>query len=181
MFTLPTNLATDAIDFNDAGTVVTGTLLTVSLGTADAFGRGVVTSNTGISFNYYVVGPEVVRIIDVDTTDAAVGSAFGQGTNASAATNASLPNSVFAVSGNPWSGIYYSTAGQITTVSGTSPGTFTGVAEAAEMETFLSSAASAVAGSYTIAANGYGSLTIGGFGGADVSAFQVYATDPTPI
>ncbi len=178
VFTLP-SAASDVIDVNDAGTVVNGTLLTVSLGTADAFGRGTVTSSTGILFNYYVVGPEVVRIIDVDATDAAVGSAFGQGTNATAATNASLPNSVFAASGNPWSGIYYGTAGQITTVSSTSPGTFTGVGEEAELETFISGAASLLAGSYSIAPNGYGNLTIGGFGGGNVSAFQVYATDPT--
>jgi hypothetical protein len=177
VFTLP-GAATDVVDLNDAGVVTPGTALTVSLGTPDAFGRGVVTTSlTGISLNYYVVGPEAIRIIDVDTTDAAVGSAFGQGSNATGGSNASIVPAIFGVSGNPWSGIYYSTAGQITPDATT--GTFTGVGESAEMETHLSGAASVLAGTYSIAGNGYGSLGISGFGGGDVSAFQVYATDPT--
>ncbi|MFZ0299825.1 MAG: hypothetical protein WAM13_15850 [Candidatus Sulfotelmatobacter sp.] len=175
VFTLPTNAASDVIDLNDAGNVVPGTLLTASLGTADAFGRGVLTSSTGISFNYYIVGPEAMRIIDVDTTDAAVGSAFGQGTATGTFTNASLVASVFGVSGNPY-GFEYATAGQFTT--NPTNGSFSGVGEDAELETFLSGAASVVGGPYSIAANGYGSLTIGGFGGGDVSALQIYATDP---
>ncbi len=176
VFTLPTNAASDVIDLNDAGDVVTGTLLTASLGTADAFGRGVLTSSTGISFNYYIVGPEAMRIIDVDTTDAAVGSAFGQGTATGTFTNASLVASIFGVSGNPFSGIPYATAGEFAT--NPTNGSFSAVGEDAELETFISGAAGELSGPYSIATNGYGSLTIGGFGGGDVSALQIYATDP---
>ncbi len=188
VFTLP-SAATDEVDANDDGdnTDVVAAPLTVSLGAPDSFGRGVATTSmqyggTAIAFNYYVVGPEVIRIIDVDETDAAVGSAFGQGTNGgTGATTASLGSSVFGVSGNPWSGIFYSAAGQFATTPAVSPATSTilGVGEEAEMETFLSSAASTVTGSYSINPNGYGSAAIGGFGGGDVSALQIYATDPT--
>jgi hypothetical protein len=182
VFTLP-SATTDEFDINDAGAATPVTLgqpLAISFGTPDSFGRGTITGTTGltgISLNYYVVGPEVVRIIDVDTTDAAVGSAFGQGSTTGAFANTSLTNSIFGVSGNPWSGIYYSTAGQIT--PNATAGTYTGVAESAELETHLSGAASVVGGSYSIGTNGYGSMSIGGFGGGDVSSLQVYATDPT--
>jgi len=188
VFTTPTAAATDEVDANDDGdnTDVVAAPLTVSLGPPDAFGRGVATtsmaySSTAISFIYYVVGPEVVRMIDVDETDSAVGSAFGQGSNGSGATSASLGTSIFGVSGGPWSSISYSTAGQFATTPVASPATSSllGVGEDAEMETFLSDAASVLDGSYTINANGYGSLSIGGFGGGDVSALQLYATDPT--
>ncbi|MGB6026671.1 MAG: hypothetical protein WBG40_15865, partial [Candidatus Sulfotelmatobacter sp.] len=182
VFTLP-SAATDEVDANDNGdnTSVVAAPLTVSLGTPDAFGRGTVTSSaqyggTAISLNYYVVGPEVIRIIDVDTTDAAVGSAFGQGSSTGAFADTSLVASVFGVSGDPW-GFEYATAGQFATNS--SNGSFSGVGEEAELETFVSGQAGAVGGPYTIGTNGYGSLTIGGFGGGDVSAIQVYATDPT--
>ena len=45
-----------------------------TLTTFDSFGRGTITStlnyyDTPIAFNYYVVGPEVLRIIDVDSND----------------------------------------------------------------------------------------------------------------
>jgi hypothetical protein len=166
--------ATDVIDLNDDGTVTAGTPLTVSLGTADSFGRGVVTTNLGISINYYVVGPEAVRLIDVDTTDSAVGSAFGQGSTTGAFSNASLANSVFGVSGDPF-GVEYTVAGQI---APSSPN-YSGVAEDVELDTeFVSGLASTISGSYAIAANGYGNMTIGGFGGGNVHALQVYAVDP---
>ncbi|MGA8500947.1 MAG: hypothetical protein WB683_05320 [Candidatus Sulfotelmatobacter sp.] len=188
VFTLP-SATTDEVDANDNGDTSTqGVLLTVSLGAPDAFGRGVLTSSleygsTGILFNYYVVGPEVIRIIDVDPstteagTDSAVGSAFGQGTNATAGANASLGASIFGVSGDPF-GFNYATAGEF--VTNATNGSFSGVGEDAELGTFISGAASVIGGPYSIAANGYGSLTINGFGAdSDVSAMQVYATDPT--
>ncbi|MGB2837442.1 MAG: hypothetical protein WBC30_17575 [Candidatus Sulfotelmatobacter sp.] len=183
VFTIP-SAATDEVDANDDGTLTTGAALTGSLGAPDSFGRGTVTSSleyggTPISFIYYVVGAEVIRIIDVDADDSAVGSAYGQGTTTGAFTNASLLASVFAVSGDPF-GDEYGVAGQITPDATPSPATFSGVAEDVELDTaFTSGLASPVAGTYTLAANGYGSLTISGFGGGNVGAMQVYATDPT--
>jgi hypothetical protein len=191
VFTIP-SAATDEVDVNDDGdtTTTVAAPLTVSLGTPDAFGRGVLTSSlvygsTGILLNYYVVGPEVIRIIDVDPSvstgpsDSAVGSAFGQGTNATGATNASLTASVFAVSADPF-GDEYGVAGQITPNSTPTPATYSGIAEDVELDTnFVSGLAGVVGGTYTIAANGYGSMTIAGFGGGNVHNLQVYATDPT--
>jgi hypothetical protein len=186
VFTTPTAAATDVVDANDDGdnTSVVATPLTVSLGAPDSFGRGIATTSmeyggTAISFNYYVVGPEVVRIIDVDETDSAVGSAFGQGTNGSAGSTASLGTSVLAVSGENFNAVPFAVGGQFATTPAASPATFAGVAEDVELETAVTGAASAVGGTYSIAANGYGSMSISGFGGGDVSAFQLYATDPT--
>jgi hypothetical protein len=183
VFTLP-SAATDEVDVNDDGdtTTTVAAPLTVSLGTPDAFGRGVLTSTlvygaTGISLNYYVVGAEAIRIIDVDAADSAVGSAFGQGTNATAGANTSLVNSVFAASGDPF-GSEYGVAGQITTNA--AAGTYSGVAEDVELDSpFVSGLAGTIGGSYSIAANGYGSMSVAGFGGGNVHTMQIYATDPT--
>ncbi len=183
VFTLP-SAASDVVDVNDAGAVQTALPLAVSLGTPDAFGRGVVTTGidyngTPIAFNYYVVGAEAVRIIDVDTADSAVGSAYGQGTNATAGANTSLANSVLAVSGNPF-GLEYTVAGQIAPDTTPTPAIYSGVGEDVELDTpFISGPASPISGSYSIAVNGYGSFSIGGFGGGNVSALGLYATDPT--
>jgi hypothetical protein len=181
--------STDEVDVNQAGTVSLAQPLTgTSLGTADSFGRGVLTTSLGyiegpttvpISFSYYVVGPEAIRVIDVDADDSAVGSAFGQGTNATGGANASLVASVLAVSADPW-GSSYGVAGQITPNSTPTPATYSGVAEDVELDNdFVSGLAGSIFGTYTINANGYGSMTVGGFGGGDEHALQVYATDPT--
>ncbi len=188
VFTIPA-ASTDEVDANDNGTLVAAAPLTgTALGSADAFGRGAVTTSleygsTPILFNYYIVGPEVIRIIDVDPstteagTDSAVGSAFGQGSTTGAFADTSLGASIFGVAGAPF-GFNYGTAGQFTTNS--TNGSFAGVGEDAELGTFISGAASTLTGPYTIGTNGYGSLTIGGFGvNSQVSAMQVYATDPT--
>ncbi len=180
------------LDVNDNGDVITGTAFTGSVGTADAFGRSVVTgiSNpstaTAITFATYVVGPEVLRIIDVNdeswgaaTSDSAVGSAFGQG--AGTFSNASLGTSVLALAGNPYQS-QYGTLGQFATSStSSSPADLTGVGDDNELDNFfVSPLASPFAGTYSIAANGYGTLTItGGLGGGMVSALGIYMTDPT--
>ena len=80
-----TTLENGLVDMNDYGTVTTGTALSGTVASFDSLGRGSITStlNYGgslIALNYYVIGPEAVRLIDVDTTDSAIGSAFGQGT-----------------------------------------------------------------------------------------------------
>lgn len=181
VFTLPSATG-DVVDLNDDGALTAATPLAVSLGTPDSFGRGTINSTTGldgVSLNYYVVGPEAIRIIDVDATDAAVGSAFGQGTATGTYTNASLAAAVFAVSSDPF-GDEYGVAGEITPDSTPVPAIYSGVAEDVELDTsFTSGLASTVSGTYTLASNGYGSLTISGFGGGNFGAVQVYATDPT--
>lgn len=184
VFTIGGASPNGTLDFNDDGTAATNQALTISLGTPDASGRGAITSGlkygaTPIAFNYYIVGPEAVRIIDVDTADSAVGSAFGQGSGSF--TNASLPASVLAISqGADGFGSEYGVAGQFTTNSTPVPATFAGVGEDNELDdSYLSPLASAFSGTYSVAANGYGSMTItGGLGGGGVSLLQLYLTDP---
>src|SRR5580698_4767283 len=159
----------------------------------DASGRGTITSSaqydidgteTAIAFNYYIVGPEAIRIIDVDTTDAAIGSAFGQGTNATAAGSTTFvdPTSsqaVFSVAGNPWTfgngavGMFTATAGAA------GAGTFAGVGEDFEVNNGISSGLEAsLAGTYTMGANGYGTPLAFTTDFGDTTTWGLYATDP---
>jgi hypothetical protein len=164
-------------DVDDAGATTTPTLGTTFTGTItgpDRFGRGAITS-TGLpaSLNYYVVGPEAIRIIDVDSTDSAVGSVFSQGTGGF--SNASLGSSVFGVESNS-DGSLYAAAGMFTTVPGS--GTFAGVADDNEYDNDTIVPAASIAGNYSIASNGYGSLTITAGDLGDVSVLGIYMTDP---
>jgi hypothetical protein len=186
-----TTLQSGLIDTNDAGTstVLLGTALSGTISPPDSLGRGFISGFTDpafastISINYYAVGPEVIRLIDVDnqatsgvfTTDSAVGSAFGQGANASGATNASLGGSVFGIEGSTFS-FNYDVVGLFSTNS--SAGTFSGVADDNEMSSFLLFTDTPISGNYSIASNGYGNLTIAAGVLGDISALGVYLTDP---
>src|ERR1019366_1123510 len=133
-----TSLSNGIVDANDNGTVTTGTAFAATISAADSFGRGTITGvafgGVPVALNYYIVGPEVIRIIDVDTTDSAVGSAFGQGTNATAANNASLGSSVLAIANNPYS-YEFGALGQFSTSNTSSnPADFSGVAEGNELD-----------------------------------------------
>ncbi len=164
-------------DVDDAGAATTPTLGIAFTGTTtapDAFGRGTISSAAlGISLNYYVVGPEAIRIIDVDGTDSGIGSAFGQG--AGTFDNTSLGSSVFGVESNSF-GNLYAAAGMFTTNSDS--GTFTGVADDNEYDNDTIVPAASISGNYTVAANGYGSLTITPGDLGDVSVLGIYLTDP---
>lgn len=175
-----TILQDGSVDTNDNGDVIIATPLSGTLSGVDSFGRGMITSTlnyagTPIALNYYVVGPEAVRIIDVDATDSAIGSAFGQGINATSSSNSSLGTSVFGIEGTPYI-VNYATVGMFTTSS--SLGTFSGVADDNEVLYGIQSPASAISGTYSIAGNGYGSLTIAAGDLGDVSALGLYMTDP---
>jgi hypothetical protein len=179
VFTITGTAVAGVTDQNDNGTVTLNQAFTGTLSAADAFGRGTltITGSSGL-INYYVVGPEVVRIINVDATDASVGSAFGQG--AGAFTNASLGASVLAMANNPFSG-QNGEVGQFTT-SSTSSNTanFAGVGEGNELANGVATTlASAITGTYTIGSNGYGSLTVGNGGLGDAATEGIYMTDPT--
>ncbi|MGP0020211.1 MAG: beta strand repeat-containing protein [Candidatus Sulfotelmatobacter sp.] len=164
-------------DVDDAGAATTPTLGIAFSGTItapDAFGRGTISSAAlGISLNYYMVAPEAIRIIDVDNSDSGVGSAFGQG--AGIFGNASLGSSVFGVESNS-SGNLYAAAGMFTTNADS--GTFTGIADDDEYDNDTIVPAAPISGNYTVAANGYGSLTITPGDLGDVSVLGIYMTDP---
>lgn len=183
-----TTLQNGLLDTSDGGTVTTGSSFTGNISTPDSFGRGTISnminytslvgSSAPVVLNYYVVGPEVLRIIDVDTanignafSDSALGSAFGQGVNATSASAASLGNSVFGMIGNTLS--QYAAAGMFATTS--SSGTLSGIADENELTNAIQLPASPIAGNYSIGNNGYGSIatSLG-----DISLIGLYLTDP---
>jgi hypothetical protein len=168
------NVTNGVMDIDNGGTLTPQTLFTGTMTGPDTLGRGTLTfSNMTDSFNYYVVGPEAIRIIDVDTSDSAVGSAFGQGASAGGFSNNSLVQAVFGVQSNAL-GFNYAAAGMFTTNSTAS--TFSGVADTDEegvVET-----ASAISGTYFVTTVGYGNLTITNGGAEDVSVLGIYMTDP---
>jgi hypothetical protein len=180
------------LDINDEGTIMTDVAFTSTSTTPDAFGRSTVTgiSNPTITpappivLASYIVGPEVVRLIDIDnealvgttqetTQDAAVGSAYGQGS--ATFTNATFPSpksasGVFTLLGQ-WSESY-ATLGEFTADSTTK--TFTaGEADDNELDNGVQEEAGSISGStYNLegtAANGYGTI-----------AFDWNTTTPTP-
>jgi hypothetical protein len=175
-----TTLQNGFLDTNDNGDVTMAAPLTGTLSTFDSFGRGTITSTlnyqgTPVALNYYVVGPEAIRLIDVDPTDSAVGSAFGQGVNATSSGAGSLGTSVFGIEGSPYP-INYATVGMFTTTPSAS--SFSGVADDNEQLYGLQLPATPITGNYSIASNGYGSLTIAAGDLGDVSVLGLYMTDP---
>jgi hypothetical protein len=178
-----TSLSNGILDVNDAQNVKTGEAFTATtISAADAFGRGSIggfsIDGVPIALNYYIVGPEVIRIIDVNPTDSSVGSAFSQGANAF--TNASLGSSVFALAGNPWTAGMDALGQFSTSNTSSSPADFSGVGDDYEPVNGVASApAFPIAGTYSIGANGYGSLIFRPFSLGDFSSLGIYMTDPT--
>ena len=83
VFTVSGSTASNGMyDVNDDGSISTGRTFTGATLSqpADTFGRGTLTG-TGIAntIAYYIVGPEAIRLIDMDSNNTLVGSAFGQG------------------------------------------------------------------------------------------------------
>jgi hypothetical protein len=167
--------------------------------TLGTFGRGTVQGSLDgitLTVNYYIVNSEVLRIIDVDTTDTAVGSAYGQGTAQGTFSNASIGTSVFSVGGDS---VLYNVVGQFTTEptedaakpkanlrgvhsDGTPPtlGTFAGVADVNEsVDGGPIVTAQAFNGTWGLATDGRGSFTFTAPPTDDIAVFGVYAVDPT--
>ena len=188
-----TSLSNGIFDVNDAGDVTTDTTFTGTLTALDSFGRGTITgTGLAITLNYYVIGPEAIRIIDVDTTDTAVGSAFGQGAAAGNFDNSSITGqSVFSLQANA-DGFPYSAAGQFTAGSGAvTPAvraqgvplqnSVTGVGDDDEAGNVIGADAMPISGLYSISGNGYGTLSIGTGSGTtlgDISFLGIYMVDP---
>jgi hypothetical protein len=178
------------IDINDAddpNTPEIANTFTPVAATPDAFGRSVITGITdigytgspAITFVTYPVGPEAMRMIDVDTTDTAVGSAFGQGS--ATFTNASLTSAVFTLEGQ-WSEPY-ATVGQFTTDSNGDGGIASGAADDNELFNGVQVENTSMLGStYDLESsgiNGYGSTSFNFQTSAvNVSTLGVYMTDP---
>jgi len=178
-------------DENDAGAVLPGNALTATdngVGT-DVFGRGSITGftdphngNAPISLVYYVVGPEVLRIIDIDADDAMAGSAYGQG-GATSFDSTVLSKDVFGILDNT-EDAYFAAAGQLVAAHsavGTYSATFSGEGDDEEGGTIMATGTpGGVAGNYSFSTTvlGYGSMTgITGLG--SIHTLGLYATDPT--
>lgn len=190
VFTITGTSISGVVDVNDGGNFSRNTPFSGVLGISSSFGRGTVTNNVAFpgSLNYYVVTPEVIRIINVDKTDTAVGSAFGQGANPNF-SNTSIRQSVFFLENNP-SG--YAAAGQFSTSAGAAaipnakfiahevqPSTneFNGVGDLNELDGPVLNPAN-ISGTYNLAANGYGTFNFdAGFG--DIATLGIYAVDPS--
>ena len=178
VFTITGTSVAGTTDQNDNGTVTSNHAFTGTLSAADSFGRGSFTiTGTTTVIRYYLVGPEVVRLIQVNTNSASVGSAFGQG--AGSFTSASLGTSVLAMAGNPWAN-GNATLGQFSTSNHSStPSNFAGVGDDIELGNGLHSLpAAAIAGTYTISSNGDGSMTITSANLGSVANLKIYMTDP---
>ncbi len=170
-------LSNGLVDLNSNSGITTGQTWSGSVTVPDAFGRGTIVG-TGSALNYYVVGPEVLRLIDVDTGDSGLGAAYGQGSTTF--TNASLGNSLLVMQGNSW-GFLYSTVGMYTTTPGS--GTIQGVED--DDEEGNPNSAFSVAGTYSISNtvnsvtyNGYGNATLLSGGASSTSAIGIYMIDP---
>ena len=167
------SLQNGIIDVNNAGTVTLGAAFAGSISSPDHFGRGTITG-AGIAgtTNYYVVGPKAIRIIDMDTTDTGIGSAFGQGGGVGSFSASSLGTSVFGIEGNAHA--VEAAVGEFTTVPG--GGTFQGVAD--RYLTGGMQNAFPISGTYSVASNGYGRLIIAPGDLGSFSTFGIYLTDP---
>jgi hypothetical protein len=177
--------AKGTVDVNDSSNVVTGTALSLSTGTPDFFGRSIVTGftnpvlATAITFASYPVGPEVIRFIDVNTADSAVGSAYGQGTTTF--TNSSLGASVFGIAGDLLSSQYAAAGLFATSNTASDPANFSGTADDNELDNNFQSLDAPISGTYSLQSsgiNGYGNLTIGSGNFGDVQTLQIYMVDP---
>jgi hypothetical protein len=183
-----TSVSSGTFDENDAGDIKTppgGTSFTGTLSSpADAFGRGTLTGTPfANTIAYYIVSPEAIRLIDVDSSSTLVGSAFGQGASAGNFTTSSIGNSVFSIQSN-FAGIPYGAVGQIAPTGGN----FSGVADlSAPVPDEAAADAQTISGTISVGSNGRGSLIItptalgaSEAGNAvEVANLGIYATDPT--
>jgi hypothetical protein len=179
---------TGTVDVNDGGVITTGTAVgvapaTVSFGVADSLGRGSITGSIvgTTAINFYIVGPEVLRLVNVDTGsgDTSVGSAYGQGAAGTTPvfSAASIGTSVFSVAGNDVDP--FAAAGRFTT-DGVS--TFSGVGDENESLSIGSVPvlAEGFGGTYAVNGSGYGNFTFGPADGlGSMLVLGVYVVDPT--
>jgi len=179
----------DVADGNTLVGVVRGISFNARFSPIDAFGRGVMSGISipvsglpplTLNFAYYRVGPKALRLIDIDPTVAAAGSAFAQGANAVSASNASLGQSVFAIAGNTnvMNSTYFVALGQFATSNTSSQiADLAGVADEDELAKTIKNA-SAITGTYQIQSNGYGSFSITSGNLGSIRSLGIYLTDP---
>ncbi len=193
VFSVSSSTVTGIADVNDNGTITAGATISGTVSDADAYGRGLTSgitiNGTALTLNYYIVGPEAIRVIDVDvdkgvsgTGGAAVGSAYGQGSSTTF-TASSLGASVFGLEGGLAPGAFpYDTVGMLTPNAANL--TFTGVMDDDEKGDVKT--ARVILGNYStsnvvggVTYNGYGNMTITPPNPyINVASLGMYMTDP---
>ncbi len=148
----------------------------------DASGRGTMTiagpSFAPFQFAYYVVGPEVFRLVGTNVGSSAIGSMYGQGSAAPNFSAASLSGSfVFGQSGLSDSGPGFAMAGQFTTNSTTGV-LSAGVADVNQGDGMPVSAGDLTGATYMVKADGYGGIALTGNTTDGLANFGVYLVDP---
>jgi hypothetical protein len=163
------NLTNGTLDTNDGGTFQSAAFQGTYT-SPDAFGRGTIAVNNG-TFVYYIVTPEVLRLVETDANVTASGSAFGQGTAASF-TNAALSgNFAFNVLGQSTTGAT-AVVGQFTTNGN---GTFTaGTADSVSGDGSTVSTLSMANSTYSFTGSPRGTASLAG----GVATVNIYLTDP---
>lgn len=192
-----TNIQNGTLDANDNGTITTFQTFTGNISAPDTFGRGTLSNlsvndgtGTGIGtvVNYYVVNPKVFRIIVMDDADAAVGSAYSQGTGT---FSPAIGPSVFSVISSSFGDTLYAAAGMLATFTpaaavpasarrpeGLGPiNNFNGVIDVDEEGNVVN--ASPISGFITAASNGYALTRIEGGDSLDIVNLGTYMVDPT--
>ena len=162
---------TITVDVNDNGAGQHGGTNTANYTAPDTFGRGTYTTPAQTLLVYYVVNSKVFRLATYDSGWADVGSAYAGATNAS---NSTLHREfVFGDSSVSSLGATYAAAGQMTFDGNGNVSGFADVNESGQVT------AAAFTGTYTMASNGYGSITIAPGNTQDVSSLGLYLADPT--
>jgi len=184
-----TSITNGFFDVNDAGDVTLAIPLTANIGAADSNGRGIISSTVDgfpTTVPYYIIGPEAMRVIDVDEFDTAVGSAFGQGTSTNGFTNANRVQSVLTVASNPDAFPVFDVIGTFTPVTEAgvvkSQGVpvmnnFTGFLDIDEEGEVPEVQPVATSGTYFIDSDGYGGITFTGETTLDLNFLGMYAVD----
>ncbi|MFZ0911229.1 MAG: hypothetical protein WAN24_17295 [Candidatus Acidiferrales bacterium] len=174
--------STSDVDIDSGGAVTTRNSFTGTLTGAalDASGRGVLTYG-GNTYAIYVIGPEVFRIVDIDTTTfSVVGSAFGQGAGAGSFSQASLMGS-FVFNNQGFSLFGFNEQAGLMTTDGAG-NISTGVIDYNQgglIPPLPPAPDGIIAGTYAMAGNGYGSAIGTVTGNPFITTYGVYLTDPT--
>lgn len=167
------NLTVSKLDFNTGGTVGRGGSNSTTYTAPDAAGRGTFAFG-GNHFVYYMVNAKVLRIVVTDAGEPDIGSAY-RGVAAGSITNATLGTSyVFTDSSNFSSGASFAAVGKLT-LNGNG-GVTSGFADVDEAGAVT---AAAVTGTYSVDANGYGTITLTPGNTQDISVLGLYLSDPS--
>ncbi|MFZ0636890.1 MAG: hypothetical protein WA755_00325 [Candidatus Acidiferrales bacterium] len=170
-----TSLTNGTLDVNDGGDA-SSFPITGSISAPDLNGRGTITTSENTAYAYYAVQGEALRLIEEDGFIAG-GTAYGQGTAATNATNSSLMGNYVLYDSASTLVAPLGLVGQFTADGG---GNITvGVADTNDGGSF-ESAASIATSTYSIPSGtgGQGTLTFTG-NTQDVTLLNIFVADPT--